>query len=146
VNRFAVSSIRYQSQSAPICSPIGNGSHSQNVSSLGIRAMAPTLLALRSRRGPTPGNDGLLRRDHADDHFKTFAIYAGAVICFGGLIFAGIRMMSGRSRRHPRTLWRALRSWSPRLGCGWIGSPPADDAVGGGHDKRGEPLQSSGAQ
>jgi hypothetical protein len=28
--------------------------------------------------------------------FKTFAIYSGAVICFGGLIFAGIRMMSGR--------------------------------------------------
>ena len=28
--------------------------------------------------------------------FKTFAIYAGAVICFGGLIFAGIRMLSGR--------------------------------------------------
>jgi hypothetical protein len=28
--------------------------------------------------------------------FKTFAVYAGAVICFGGLIFAGIRMMSGR--------------------------------------------------
>ena len=28
--------------------------------------------------------------------FKTFAIYAGAVICFGGLIFAGIQMMSGR--------------------------------------------------
>jgi ATP-dependent exoDNAse (exonuclease V) alpha subunit len=28
--------------------------------------------------------------------FKTFCIYAGAVICFGGLIFAGIRMMSGR--------------------------------------------------
>ena len=27
---------------------------------------------------------------------KTLAIYAGAVICFGGLIFAGIRMMSGR--------------------------------------------------
>jgi hypothetical protein len=28
--------------------------------------------------------------------FKTFVIYAGAVICLGGLIFAGIRMMSGR--------------------------------------------------
>jgi hypothetical protein len=28
--------------------------------------------------------------------FKTFAMYAGAVICLGGLIFAGIRMMSGR--------------------------------------------------
>ncbi|GEM_PF-5024698 len=27
---------------------------------------------------------------------QTFAVYAGAVICFGGLIFAGIRMMSGR--------------------------------------------------
>jgi len=28
--------------------------------------------------------------------FKTFAVYARAEICFGGLIFAGIRMMSGR--------------------------------------------------
>ena len=28
--------------------------------------------------------------------FKVFALYAGAIICFGGLIFAGIRMMSGR--------------------------------------------------
>jgi hypothetical protein len=27
---------------------------------------------------------------------QTFAIYAGTVICFGGLIFAEIRMMSGR--------------------------------------------------
>ena len=30
------------------------------------------------------------------DTFKTFAMYAGAVICLGGLIFAGIRMMTGR--------------------------------------------------
>src|ERR1700746_1482902 len=28
--------------------------------------------------------------------FKTFAIYAGAVICFGGLIFSGICMLCGR--------------------------------------------------
>jgi hypothetical protein len=28
--------------------------------------------------------------------FKVFAIYASAIICFGGLIFAGIRMLSGR--------------------------------------------------
>jgi hypothetical protein len=28
--------------------------------------------------------------------FKTFVMYAGAVICLGGVIFAGIRMMSGR--------------------------------------------------
>ena len=36
--------------------------------------------------------------------FRTFAMYAGAVICLGGLIFAGIRMMSGSlflvARRH----------------------------------------------
>jgi DNA polymerase III alpha subunit len=37
------------------------------------------------------------RLPHPDSEAsKTFAIYAGAVICFGGLIFAGIRMMSGR--------------------------------------------------
>ncbi len=28
--------------------------------------------------------------------FKTFAMYAGDVICLGRLSFAGIRMMSGR--------------------------------------------------
>ena len=28
--------------------------------------------------------------------FKTFALYAGAVICLGSLIFATIRLMSGR--------------------------------------------------
>jgi hypothetical protein len=27
---------------------------------------------------------------------KTFAMYAGTIIRFGGLMFAGIRMMSGR--------------------------------------------------
>ena len=40
--------------------------------------------------------------------FKTFAIYAGKLLsCFGGLIFAGIRMMSGRFQgtQIPRTLW-----------------------------------------
>jgi hypothetical protein len=30
------------------------------------------------------------------DTFKTFAMYAGEVIRLGGLIFAGIRMMTGR--------------------------------------------------
>jgi hypothetical protein len=29
--------------------------------------------------------------------FKTIAIYSGTVVCFSGLIFAGIRMLSGRS-------------------------------------------------
>ena len=55
--------------------------------------------------------------------FKTFAIYAGAVICFGGLIFAGIRMMSGRFQDAIPGLFGALfgagvLGW----GAGWIGS------------------------
>ena len=56
--------------------------------------------------------------------FKTFAIYAGAVICFGGLIFAGIRMMSGRFQDAIPGLFGALfgagvLGW----GAGWIGPP-----------------------
>ena len=55
--------------------------------------------------------------------FKTFAIYAGAVICFGGLIFAGIRMMSDRFQDAIPGLFGALfgagvLGW----GAGWIGS------------------------
>jgi hypothetical protein len=55
--------------------------------------------------------------------FKTFAIYAGAVICFGGLIFAGIRMMSGRFQDAIPCLFGALfgagvLGW----GAGWISS------------------------
>jgi hypothetical protein len=55
--------------------------------------------------------------------FKTFAIYAGAVICFGGLIFAGIRMLSGRFSEAIPGLFGALfgagvLGW----GAGWIGS------------------------
>jgi hypothetical protein len=55
--------------------------------------------------------------------FKSFAIYAGAVICFGGLIFAGIRMLSGRFQDAIPGLFGALfgagvLGW----GAGWIGS------------------------
>jgi hypothetical protein len=58
--------------------------------------------------------------------FKTFAVYAGAVICFGGLIFAGIRMMSGRFQDAIPGLFGALfgagvLGW----GAGWIGPPEA---------------------
>ena len=56
-------------------------------------------------------------------NFKTFAMYAGAVICLGGLIFAGIRMMSGRFQDAIPGLFGALfgagvLGW----GTGWIGS------------------------
>ncbi len=55
--------------------------------------------------------------------FKTFAMYAGAVICLGGLIFAGIRMMTGRFQEAIPGLFGALfgagvLGW----GAGWIGS------------------------
>lgn len=55
--------------------------------------------------------------------FKTFAMYAGAVICLGGLIFAGIRMMSGRFQDAIPGLFGALfgagvLGW----GAGWISS------------------------
>lgn len=55
--------------------------------------------------------------------FRTFAIYAGAIICFGGLIFAGIRMMGGRFQEAIPGLFGALfgagvLGW----GAGWIGS------------------------
>ena len=55
--------------------------------------------------------------------FKTFAIYAGAVICFGGLIFAGIRMMSGRFQDAIPGLFGAFFG-AGVLGWGaeWIGS------------------------
>jgi hypothetical protein len=55
--------------------------------------------------------------------FKTFALYAGAVICLGSLIFAGIRMMSGRFQDAIPGLFGALfgagvLGW----GTGWISS------------------------
>jgi hypothetical protein len=58
--------------------------------------------------------------------FKTFAMYAGAVICLGGLIFAGIRMMSGRFQD-------AIRVFSARCSAPefWDGEPvgyPASQA------------------
>ncbi len=57
------------------------------------------------------------------DTFKTFALYAGAVICLGSLIFAGIRMMGGRFQDAIPGLFGALFGagvigW----GAGWISS------------------------
>lgn len=55
--------------------------------------------------------------------FKTFAVFAGAVIAFGSLIFAGIRMMGGRFNEAIPGLFGALfgaavLGW----GTGWINS------------------------
>lgn len=55
--------------------------------------------------------------------FQTFAMYAGAVICLGSLIFAGIRLMTGDFRAAIPGLFGALfgagvLGW----GAGWISS------------------------
>jgi hypothetical protein len=92
-----------------------------------IRLMAPTLLAI-SFAGVTKVAHAQGTMDFSGAQtlmgtFKTFAMYAGAVICLGGLIFAGIRMMSGRFQDAIPGLFGALfgagvLGW----GAGWIGS------------------------
>lgn len=89
-----------------------------------IRTMAPTLLALcLTGVAHAQGTMDFSGATTLMSTFKTFAIYAGAVICFGGLIFAGIRMMSGRFQDAIPGLFGALfgagvLGW----GAGWIGS------------------------
>ena len=89
-----------------------------------IRTMAPTLLVLSfAGVAHAQGTMDFSGATTLMTTFKTFAIYAGAVICFGGLIFAGIRMMSGRFQDAIPGLFGALfgagvLGW----GAGWIGS------------------------
>ncbi len=60
------------------------------------RALAPTLFALAfAGVAHAQGTMDFSGAQTLMGTFKTFAVYAGAVICFGGLIFAGIRMMLG---------------------------------------------------
>ena len=89
-----------------------------------VRTMAPTLFALAfAGVAHAQGTMDFSGATTLMTTFKTFAIYAGAVICFGGLIFAGIRMMSGRFQDAIPGLFGALfgaavLGW----GAGWIGS------------------------
>src|SRR5665213_2135515 len=90
--------------------------------------MGPTLLALTfagvgSSVAHAQGTMDFSGAQTLMGTFKTFAIYAGAIICFGGLIFAGIRMMSGRFQDAIPGLFGALfgagvLGW----GAGWVGS------------------------
>jgi hypothetical protein len=91
------------------------------------RVMGPTLVALTfAGVANTARAQGTISFSGAQTFMQTvqtFAIYAGAVICFGGLIFAGIRMMSGRFQDAIPGLFGALfgagvLGW----GAGWIGS------------------------
>jgi len=89
-----------------------------------FRVMAPTLVALTfASAAHAQGTMDFTGAQTLMTTFKTFAIYAGAVICFGGLIFAGIRMLSGRFSDAIPGLFGALfgagvLGW----GAGWIGS------------------------
>ncbi len=89
-----------------------------------LRVMAPTLVALTfASAAHAQGTMDFTGAQTLMTTFKTFAIYAGAVICFGGLIFAGIRMLSGRFSDAIPGLFGALfgagvLGW----GAGWIGS------------------------
>ena len=90
--------------------------------------MGPTLTALifagaSSAVAHAQGTMDFSGADTLMNTFKTFAMYAGAVICLGGLIFAGIRMMTGRFQDAIPGLFGALfgaavLGW----GAGWIGS------------------------
>jgi hypothetical protein len=88
------------------------------------RAIAPALFVLAlSGAAHAQGTMDFSGAQTLMGTFKTFAIYAGAVICFGGMIFAGIRMMSGRFQEAIPGLFGALfgagvLGW----GAGWIGS------------------------
>jgi hypothetical protein len=88
------------------------------------RALAPVVFALTiSGVAHAQGTMDFSGAQTLMGTFKTFAIYAGAVICFGGLIFAGIRMMSGRFQDAIPGLFGALfgagvLGW----GAGWIDS------------------------
>jgi hypothetical protein len=89
-----------------------------------IRIVAPALFALTfASVAHAQGTMDFSGATTLMGTFKTFAIYAGAIICFGGLIFAGIRMMSGRFQDAIPGLFGALfgagvLGW----GAGWIGS------------------------
>lgn len=95
----------------------------QHAASFGC-ALAPFLvMALTSTAAQAQGTMDFTQATTLMGSFKTFAVYAGAVICFGGLIFAGIRMMSGRMSEAIPGLFGALfgagvLGW----GAGWIGS------------------------
>lgn len=90
----------------------------------GARTLAPFLLALTfSTVAHAQGTIDFSGANGVMTSFKTFALFAGAIICFGGLIFAGIRMMSGRFQDAIPGLFGALfgagvLGW----GAGWIGS------------------------
>lgn len=91
---------------------------------LAVRAALPVALAFTlSSLARAQGSIDMSGATNVMNTFKTFAEYAGAVICLGSLIFAGIRMMSGNFQQAIPALFGALfgagvLGW----GAGWISS------------------------
>ena len=92
---------------------------------LAARSAAPMALALAvsTVAHAQGGSIDMSGATNVMNTFKTFAEYAGAVICLGSLIFAGIRMMSGNFQQAIPALFGALfgagvLGW----GAGWISS------------------------
>jgi hypothetical protein len=88
------------------------------------RSVAPIVFALAvSGVAHAQGTMDFSQAKTLMQSFQTFAVYAGAVICFGSLIFAGIRLMGGRFQDAIPGLFGALfgagvLGW----GAGWISS------------------------
>ena len=95
----------------------------QKLTSAG-RILAPTLMAFAfATAAHAQGSIDMSGATTLMNTFKTFAMYAGAVICLGSLIFAGIKMMSGNFQQAIPGLFGALfgagvLGW----GAGWISS------------------------
>ena len=92
---------------------------------LAARSAAPMLLALAvsTVAHAQSGSIDMSGATNVMNTFKTFAEYAGAIICLGSLIFAGIRMMGGNFQQAIPALFGALfgagvLGW----GAGWISS------------------------
>ena len=92
---------------------------------LAARSVAPLVLTftVSSIAHAQSGSIDMSGATTVMNSFKTFALYAGAVICLGSLIFAGIRLMGGRFQEAIPGLFGALfgagvLGW----GAGWISS------------------------
>jgi TrbC/VIRB2 pilin len=90
----------------------------------GVRGVAPVLVVVAlSAAARAQGTIDFSGANSVMASFKTFASFAGAIIAFGCLIWAGIRMMGGRFQDAIPQLFGALfgagvLGW----GAGWIGS------------------------
>jgi hypothetical protein len=96
----------------------------KHVTALVFRSAMPIAFAmLASSAAHAQGSIDMSGATNVMNSFKTFALYAGAVICLGSLIFAGIRLMSGRFQEAIPALFGALfgagvLGW----GAGWVSS------------------------